>query len=127
MKAMSSYSLRCACPGGRNGFRVFVQQVVHDRQIVRRKVPDHVAIVLKKSQVDARRIVVVELAERPFLEQFLDLADRAGKQERVIHHDLEVLLFRQADQFFRLLATLLVNGFSTNTCLPCSSAALVSS
>src|ERR1700688_2929379 len=32
----------------------------------------------------------------------MDSANRSGKQERVIHHNLEVLLLRNIDEFFRL-------------------------
>src|ERR1700691_505633 len=79
-----------------------MQQVVHDGKIMRREIPNHIAIVLKKSQVHSCRIVVVELAERSLFEQLFYLADRTRKQECVVHHDLKILLLREVDQFFRL-------------------------
>src|ERR1700686_496933 len=88
--------------GRRDRFRVLVQQMIHDRETARRKVPDHVAIVLKESQVHSSRIVVIELPKLPFLKQFLYPADSASKQERVVHQDREVLLGRKVDQFFCL-------------------------
>ncbi len=69
---------------------------------MRREIPNHVAVMLKQAQVHPRRIVVVEIAECPIREQLLYFADCAGEQERVVHHDLEVLPLRQVDQFLGL-------------------------
>src|SRR5580698_6498029 len=79
-----------------------MQQVVHDGKIVRRQVPNYVAIMLEKPQVHSSRIVVVELAECSLFEQFFYFSDSAREQKGVVHHDLEILLLRKVDQFFRL-------------------------
>src|ERR1019366_1852024 len=69
---------------------------------MRRQIPDDIAIMLEQAQVDSGRIVVVELAQNAFVEQFPDSSHYARKQERVIHHDLEVLLLGEIDEFFGL-------------------------
>ena len=43
--------------------------MVHDREIVRRQVPDHAHVVLEKPQVDPRRIVVVETAQDALVDE----------------------------------------------------------
>ena len=58
---------------------------------------------LEQAQVHAQRIVVVQVSERAALGQLADLADRAGEQEGVVHHDFQVLARRQLDQFLGLL------------------------
>src|SRR5215472_18914355 len=45
--------------GGDNGFRLLLDQVIHDREVVRRQVPNNAHVVLKQAQVDAQRIVVI--------------------------------------------------------------------
>jgi hypothetical protein len=39
----------------------------------------------------------------PAVDQFADLADRAGKQECVVHHDFQISPLCQLDQFLSLL------------------------
>jgi hypothetical protein len=78
-------------PGGDNRLGSRLDQVVHDGKVVRRKVPEHIDIVLEEAQIHARGIVVIELAQCFFIEQLPDLLDRAGKQEGVVHHDPEIL------------------------------------
>ena len=48
--------------GGHNRFWLSLNQVVHNRQIVGRKVPDNADVVLKQSQIYAKRIVIIEVA-----------------------------------------------------------------
>ena len=79
-----------------------LDEVIHDGKIVRRKIPENVDIVLEKPQVDASGIVVVELSQSSFVKQLADLLHRAGEEEGVIHHDLEILLSREVDQFLPL-------------------------
>ncbi len=69
---------------------------------MRGQVPDHVHVVLEQTEVDPGGIVIVELAQRIFLQQLLDLAHRTGKQKGVVHHDLQVLPGGQIDQLFGL-------------------------
>ena len=76
-------------------------QVVHDGEIVRRQVPDHVDIVLEQAEIDARGIVVEELSEHAFVDQLADLPHGAGEEERVIDHDLQVSGGGQVDQLLR--------------------------
>ena len=73
-------------------------QVVHDGEIVRRQVPDDVDVVLEQAQVDARGIVIEELAEDALVDHLADLADGAGEEEGVIDHDLQILGGGQIDQ-----------------------------
>ncbi len=76
--------------------------MVHDGEIVGREIPDHVDIVLKQAEVDSGGIVVIELSERSFLDHLPYAPDGAGEEERVIHHDPEVLAFRQFNQLLGL-------------------------
>ena len=79
-----------------------VDQVAHDREVVRSQIPDDVYVVLEQPEIDPHRVIVEELAERAVVNQLADLANCAGKQEGMIHHDPQVLLVRQFDQFLRL-------------------------
>ena len=101
-------------------------EVIHDRQIVRRKIPNNVDVVLKQPQIDPGRIIVVQIAEGFFINQLADFPHRSGKQERMINHDFEILPRGQLNQFFGLCDAD-VNGFSTKTCLPFWRAAFASS
>ena len=95
-------------------------------KIVRSQIPEHVHVVLKQPKVDARRVVIVEISKRSFIQQL-----RIFRTAPVNRKVWSTMIFR----FFcwaRLIsssacAALLVNGFSTKTCFPFSSAALVSS
>ena len=69
---------------------------------MRSKIPQHVDIVLEESEVNARGIVVIQLAQSSFAEQLRDLPDRTGKQEGVIHHDPQVFLDGNIDQLLAL-------------------------
>ena len=69
---------------------------------MRSEIPQHVDIVLEKSQIDAGGIVVIELAQSSFAEQLRDLSHRAGKQEGVVHHDLQVFPHGEIDQLLAL-------------------------
>ena len=82
--------------------RTALDEIVHDGQIVGRKVPEHIDVVLEQSQIHARRIVVVELPQRTLFQKLRYLSHRAGKEEGVVHHDLEILPPRQLDQLFAL-------------------------
>ena len=82
-------------PGRDDRLRACFDEVIHDGKIVRRKVPKHVDIVLEEAQIDASGIVVVELSQSSFLEQLRDFLHRAGEQEGVVDHDLEIFLAAQ--------------------------------
>ena len=73
---------------------------------MRSEVPDDIDIMLKQPQIHAQCIVVVQIAQFPFVDKFLDLPHRAGKQKGVVYHDLQILAFSKFNQFFRLSATL---------------------
>src|SRR5881296_777061 len=86
-KAMSTTPFKCASPVA----------------IMRRQIPDDADVVLEESQVDPRRIVVIEIAEDAFLDQLPDFSHGAREQEGVVYHDPEILPVCQLDQLFRLL------------------------
>src|SRR6185437_6575966 len=73
--------------GSRNRLRLRADEVVHDRQIVWREVPENIDVMLEKTEIDARGIVVIKLPQRAFVEELGDLLDSSGKQECMIHHD----------------------------------------
>ena len=77
-------------------------EVIHDREVVHRKVPKNVDIVLEKAEVDPSGIVIVELSQASFIEQLPDFLHGAREEEGVVHHDLEILLTPEIDQFFSL-------------------------
>ena len=62
-------------------------QVVHDREVVRRKIPNHIYIMLDQPQIDSHGIVIVEASESPFFEELVNLFHSSSEQERVIDHD----------------------------------------
>src|SRR6185437_3985966 len=88
---------------GHDGLRTFLDEMVNYGKIVRGQVPHDIHVMLKKSQVYARGIVVINLAQRAAVEEFADFFHRSGKQEGVVHHDAQVLLCRQFNEFVRLL------------------------
>ena len=122
---MSATPFRWRWPVATTACGLLRDQVIHDGQIVRSEVPDDVYVVLEQAQVDACRIVVVELTEDTIVDQLTHL-DGASEQEGVVHHDLQVLAFRQFDEVFGLSAVQ-VKGFSTKMCLPFSKAFLARS
>ena len=77
-----------AAPDSRNGNRFLSQQIIHYRQIVRREVPDDVYVVLKKAQVDADRIEIVNIAEAAGCYQLLHFADGTGVDKGMIDKNL---------------------------------------
>ena len=49
--------------GGRDGNRLGRKNVIHDREIVNCQVPNHVDVVLEKTEINAHRIVVIDLTQ----------------------------------------------------------------
>ena len=58
-----------------DGLRLSRKQVIHDRKVVWRKVPEYVDIVLKESKIHSGGIVVVEIAKRAFVDKLTDLSE----------------------------------------------------
>ena len=87
---------------GHDGLGLFADQVIHDGNIVRGKIPDHIHIMLEEPQIDPDGVKVVEIAKDVVFDQLLDLPDGAGIEEGMIHHDLQLLLLGQFDELFRL-------------------------
>ena len=84
--------------GARHRERTLAQHVVHDREIVDRQVPQDVDVLLEQTEIDADGIVVVDLAELARLGELFHLANRAGVDEGVAHHQHEVAGLRLVDQ-----------------------------
>src|SRR5207247_7422575 len=57
---------------------------------------------LEQTEVDASRIVIVEVSQRAATNEFMDFAHCAVEQERVVHHDEEIFTVCKLDQFFGL-------------------------
>src|SRR5437762_11631884 len=89
-------------PGGNQGFGAAPDQVIHNRKVMGSKVPYHIDIMLKESQVDPHGIVVIELTESSFIQKLFDLLDCPSKQKSVIDHDFESFLLREVDQLLCL-------------------------
>ena len=96
-------AVQVVAAGRDDRFRLLADDVVHDRQIVRREVPHDADVVLKQAEVHARRVEVVERPERAGVDDLADLPDRAAEEEGVVHHDLQVLPLGQLDQLLGLL------------------------
>ncbi len=77
-------------------------QVREDREVVRRKVPDDVDVVLEDAEVHAHGVEVVELPEFAPVDQLLHLPDRARVDEGVVDHQDEAVLLGQGDQLLAL-------------------------
>src|SRR5205085_10436908 len=60
--------------------------VVHDREVVRREVPDDVEVVLEEAEVDAHGVEVEQVADLPGRDDLLDAAHRARVDEGVVNH-----------------------------------------
>ena len=56
-------AIQVGLAGRDDGLGLRLDEKVHDRQIVRRQIPDHADVVLEEPQVDPCRVVVVEVAE----------------------------------------------------------------
>ena len=68
-----------AISGGDNGLGFLPDQIVHDRKVVGRQIPEDVDVVLEQTQVDSRRIIVVQISERSIVNEFPDSVDRASE------------------------------------------------
>src|SRR5438874_8050335 len=95
-------AIQVGLAGRDDGFGLRLDEKVHDRQIVRRQIPDHADVVLEESQVDPCRIVVVEVAEDAVVQELAHLSHGAGEEKSVVHHDRELLPLAQLDQLLRL-------------------------
>src|SRR5712692_9951067 len=71
---------------------------------MRGEVPNDIYVMLEQSQVDAGRIVVVEIPEHTVVDELAHSLHCPGEQESVIHHDLQVLALCKFNQFFSLSA-----------------------
>ncbi len=69
-----------------------VDQVVHDRQIVRGQIPDDVAVLLEQSEIDANRVQIEQLAQLPRVDQPANGANGTSIDERVIDHQPDAAL-----------------------------------
>ena len=84
-------------------FRLALDHVIHDGEIVRRQIPDDADIVLKQSQVHPQRIVVVQIAQSAAFVSSRIL--RTAPVNRNVWSTMMVRFFRAASsiEFFRLL------------------------
>src|SRR5205085_1225364 len=89
--------------GGGHRARLFAQQIVHDREIVDGKVPEHIDVVLEETKIDPHRVVVVKASEAAAVDQLADPLHGAGVDERVVHHQHAVEFCGGFDQGGRLL------------------------
>ena len=58
-------TVEVSLPSGHDGLRSLLDQVIHDRQVMRGEVPDYIDVVLEQAKVHACGIVVVQFSERP--------------------------------------------------------------
>ncbi len=82
--------------------RGVVEQVVEDRDVVRRQVPERVDVRAERTEVRAARVHVVQVAERAVVHQRLHAADAAVVEERVAGQEDPVDLLRELDELVGL-------------------------
>src|SRR5262249_38762684 len=90
-------SIEVTLPSRDDGLRALADQVIHNRKIMRSKIPDHVDVVLEKAKIHAHGVVVIESPKCVLAQKFMNFAYGWREQEGVVHHDLQVLFFRQFD------------------------------
>src|SRR5579872_894520 len=95
-------SIQVTLTSGDDGLGTLLDEVVHDRKVMRGQIPDDVDVMLEEAKIHPHGIVVIEISERILIQKFTDFSDRWCKQERMIHHDLQVLFFCKLDEFFCL-------------------------
>src|SRR5215472_7784719 len=91
-----------AFPRGYDCFRLSMDQVVHNRKVVRSKVPYDVDVMLKETEIDARRVVVIQISQNPVVDKLPDLLHCPREEKGVVHHDPEISPCRNLDQFLGL-------------------------
>src|SRR2546425_480761 len=96
-------SVEVRLAGRADGLRLLADEEVHDRQIMRRQIPYDTHVVLEETEVDPCGVVIIEIAEDAVVEELADLPDGPGEEERVVHHDLELVPLGQLDELIRLL------------------------
>ena len=74
--------------------RALPAEPMQDRQVVDRKVPQHVHVGLHDAQVDAHGVEVVQVAQRPPGDELRQLAHRAAVDEGVVDHQDQAALVR---------------------------------
>src|SRR5438309_1599577 len=57
-------TVEVSLPSGHDGLRSLLDQVIHDRQVMRGEVADYIDVVLEQAKVHPRGIVVVQFADR---------------------------------------------------------------
>src|SRR5579872_1966007 len=95
-------SIQVTLTSGDDGLGTLLDEVVHDRKVMRGQIPDDVDVMLEEAKIHPHGIVVIEISERILIQKFTDFSDRRCEQEGMVHHDLQVLFFRKFDEFFCL-------------------------
>lgn len=83
--------------------RFLGQEIIHDRKVVDRQVPDHVDVVLEQAEVDPDAVEVKDVADLAGADDVLDLVHRAVIDEDVVDHELEFQFLRDIDQLLGVL------------------------
>src|SRR5436190_2078565 len=87
---------------GAQAFGLPIDQIIHDRKIVRRQVPKHIYVALEETKIDAHRIEIEQFAQLAAADDLFHLAHRDGVDERVVHHERKFVLLCDLDKFFGL-------------------------
>src|SRR5205085_2125109 len=69
---------------------ISLEHKIHDRKIMDGKVPKYAGVLAEKTEVDAGRIVIIDLANFAALDEFANLLYRSGIAERVVHQQDQV-------------------------------------
>jgi len=78
------------CPACRHGQRLDLQQEVEDREVVHRKIPDHVNVALKQTEIYPRGVIVENVAQCPAGNDLPHLGHGASIDKRMVHHQDQV-------------------------------------
>src|SRR6266436_10361872 len=81
---------------------VLVENVLDDRDVVNRQIPDHIDVVLEQAQARADSVIVIDVAEHPVADQLANLSNSGSIEEGVIHQQNQVSTYRLFNQDQRL-------------------------
>ena len=84
-------------------FRLGLDQVFHDGKVVGGEVPNDVDIVLKQAKIYPCGVIIKEFPQFIIIDELADFLDRPSEEERVVHHEPEILFTRQFNQLLCLL------------------------
>lgn len=78
--------------------RLLIEDMVDDRDVVHRQIPNHIYVLLKQPEARAYAIVIVDVPELSLQQQLTDLLNRWRVEKGVIDHQRQPAPVRFVDQ-----------------------------